>query len=98
MPVSYTDRSGTENFIIPAPLVSISKAYDSTGDGNVIGTRYTITLTGVLTADKGSRQLTMRRGIGLYSKNRRLCLICLAGKMKAVNCIYCRQKTRVFRG
>ena len=54
MPVSYTDRSGTENFIIPAPLVSISKAYDSTGDGNVIGTRYTITLTGVLTADKGS--------------------------------------------
>ncbi len=54
MPVSYTDRAGIENFIIPAPLVSINKAYDTTGDGNVIGTRYTITLTGVLTADRGS--------------------------------------------
>ena len=53
MPVSYTDRAGIENFIIPAPLVSINKAYDTTGDGNVIGTRYTITLTGVLTADRG---------------------------------------------
>jgi len=54
MPVSYIDRGNIENFIIPAPLVSISKNYDTTGDGNVIGTRYTITLTGILTADKGS--------------------------------------------
>ena len=54
MPVSYTDRSNVENFIIPAPLVSISKNYDTTGDGNIIGTRYSIVLTGVLTADKGS--------------------------------------------
>jgi hypothetical protein len=54
MPVSYTDRASIENFIIPAPLVSISKNYDTTGDGNIIGTRYSIILTGVLTADRGS--------------------------------------------
>ena len=54
MPVSYSDRNGVELYLIPAPLVSINKQYDTTGDGNVIGTKYSITLTGKLTADRGS--------------------------------------------
>ena len=54
MPVSYSDRVGKEWFIIPAPLVSINKSYDTTGDGNIVGSKYSITLTGKLIADRGS--------------------------------------------
>ena len=54
MPVSYSDRNGKELYLIPAPLVSINKQYDTTGDGNVIGAKYSITLNGKLTADRGS--------------------------------------------
>lgn len=40
--------------IIPAPLVNISKQYIKTGDGENIGTTYSITLTGTIVPYKGS--------------------------------------------
>jgi hypothetical protein len=40
--------------LIPAPFVSISKDYQTTDDGKVVGTTYQITLRGSLVTDKGS--------------------------------------------
>jgi hypothetical protein len=69
MPVSYSvnpDAGGdaVANFIIPAPFVQVNKAYDRTGDGAVIGVRYSITLTGTLVAHRGSPDYS-----GLFSLN-----------------------------
>ena len=40
--------------LVPAPLVSISKQYLRSGDGEKIGSLFNITLSGVLVTDKGS--------------------------------------------
>lgn len=40
--------------IIPAPLVSINKDYQKSGDGTKIGSNFTLTITGKLFAYKGS--------------------------------------------
>lgn len=49
MPVSYNS-----NAIIPAPYVSVVKEYQTTDDGNPIGTLYLITLKGKLISWQGS--------------------------------------------
>jgi hypothetical protein len=49
MPVIYNGKK-----IIPAPLVNIQKEYERTGDGNLIGSTFVLTLTGTLTSCKGS--------------------------------------------
>lgn len=49
MPVIYNGKK-----IIPAPMASISKVYDTTGDGRHINPRFNITLEGRLVVDKGS--------------------------------------------
>ena len=55
MPVSFTttDPSGP-NYLIPAPFVNINKTFDKQGDGEILGSRYTIQLDGWLIADRGS--------------------------------------------
>jgi hypothetical protein len=40
--------------LIPAPLVSITKSYQKTGNGEIIGKLYNLTLTGTLVAYMGS--------------------------------------------
>lgn len=52
MSVSYNSKK-----IIPAPLVSISKSYQRTGDGTKIGKTYSITVNGTLLAWKGSPRI-----------------------------------------
>ncbi len=47
--VSYGDKR-----LIPAGFVSISKSYQTAGDGQKIGSLYQITLNGTIVADKGS--------------------------------------------
>ncbi len=47
--VSYDSKK-----IIPAPNCAIAKRFDIDGAGNIIGNTYTLTLTGVLLAYKGS--------------------------------------------
>lgn len=49
MPVQYNGKK-----IIPAPLVSIEKSYDRTGDSTKVGSRFSLTLTGTLVTCKGS--------------------------------------------
>jgi hypothetical protein len=49
MSVSYNSKK-----IIPAPLVSIQKSYQRTGDGTKIGKIYSITVQGTLLSWKGS--------------------------------------------
>lgn len=49
MPIQYNSKK-----IIPAPFVSVSKNYDRSGDGNKVGSRFTLTLTGTLLPCKGS--------------------------------------------
>lgn len=44
--------------IIPAPLVSITRNYQKSGNGEIIGTTYNITLTGTLVAYMGSPDST----------------------------------------
>lgn len=40
--------------LIPAPIVSISKNFEKTGDGEIKGARFTLTITGTLMSFKGS--------------------------------------------
>jgi len=53
MPVTFKDKNNKTNYLIPAPMVSINREYDRTGDGAIIGVRYPITLTGTLVAGMG---------------------------------------------
>ena len=41
-------------YLTPAPFVNITKEFDKQGDGEILGTRYSITLQGTLVADRGS--------------------------------------------
>ena len=55
MPVSFvTTESENEDYLIPAPFVSINKSFDKQGDGEILGAKYSITLTGFIVADRGS--------------------------------------------
>jgi len=55
MPVSYMQAgAGTASFLIPAPFVNITKNYDKSGSGEILGVKYSITLTGTLLHDRGS--------------------------------------------
>ena len=55
MPVSLTDATNADpQFLTPAPFINITKDFDKQGDGEIIGARYSITLTGKLIADRGS--------------------------------------------
>ena len=54
MPVRITDNNGDINYLIPAPFVNINKSFDKQGDGEILGTRYTIQLDGFIVADRGS--------------------------------------------
>jgi len=49
MSLSYDGKK-----IVPAPLVTINKAYNKTGSGKSVGTTYNITLTGTLLPFRGS--------------------------------------------
>jgi len=40
--------------LIPAPFVSVSKNYETTGDGEIIGSTFQLTITGTIVAFKGS--------------------------------------------
>lgn len=44
--------------LIPAPLVSISKSFQKSGDGEIIGTTFSLTLTGTIVAYMGSPDST----------------------------------------
>ena len=54
MPVRITDNDGDVNYLIPAPFININKSFDKQGDGEILGTRYTIQLDGFIVADRGS--------------------------------------------
>ena len=57
MPVRFSTASsgGAEpQYLIPAPFVNINKTFDKQGDGEILGSRYTIQLDGYLVADRGS--------------------------------------------
>jgi hypothetical protein len=55
MPVSYhANDPNQECYLTPAPFVSIDKSFDKSGDGQILGVRYTITLNGTLVPDRGS--------------------------------------------
>ncbi len=46
--------SDSPNFLIPSPFIQISKSFDTTDDGAIIGTTFNINIKGKLTAEKGS--------------------------------------------
>ena len=55
MPVTYQPPGFTDAmYLSPAPFIDISKEYDKMANGEIIGVRYSITLSGTLIADKGS--------------------------------------------
>ena len=55
MPVSYRPNSPDQLcYLTPAPFVAIDKNFDKAGNGEILGVRYTITLTGTMVADRGS--------------------------------------------
>lgn len=54
MSVVYTKSDGVGRKIVPAPLVTINKNYETNSDGTKRGSVYTITLTGSFIPFKGS--------------------------------------------
>ncbi len=55
MPVRFNIAdSEVPVYLIPAPFVNINKTFDKQGDGEILGSRYTIQLDGYLVADRGS--------------------------------------------
>ena len=55
MPVSYHAHEPNQIcYLTPAPFVSIDKNYDRSGNGQILGVTYTITLNGTLVPDRGS--------------------------------------------
>jgi hypothetical protein len=54
MSVVYTKSDGIGRSIIPAPLVSINKNYDTNPDGTKRGSTYSLTLTGTFLPFQGS--------------------------------------------
>jgi hypothetical protein len=55
MPVTFHAATGAGLArLIPEPFVNISKSFDKSGSGEILGVRYGITLTGTLLHDRGS--------------------------------------------
>ncbi|KKN98915.1 hypothetical protein LCGC14_0141600 [marine sediment metagenome] len=54
MSVIYTRSDSIGRKIVPAPLVTMNKSYDTDGDGTKRGSAYKITLTGTLIPFRGS--------------------------------------------
>ena len=55
MPVRFQGKDASELFyLIPAPFVDINKTFDKQGDGEILGSRYSIQLKGYIVADRGS--------------------------------------------
>ena len=55
MPVSFTNSTDAlPQFLTPAPFINITKDFDKQGDGEILGARYSISLSGKLIADRGS--------------------------------------------
>ena len=54
MAVQYTNSSGAARKLIPAPMANISKQFTKNGAGDIIGSVYNITLTGIMLSFKGS--------------------------------------------
>ena len=58
MPVNIvtTDKEGAakNNYLVPAPFISITKNFDKSGDGEILGTRYDLRLEGHIMATRGS--------------------------------------------
>jgi hypothetical protein len=56
MPVRFTttDHGSGPSYLIPAPFININKTFDKQGDGEILGSRYTIQLDGWIVADRGS--------------------------------------------
>jgi hypothetical protein len=54
MAVQYTTGSGGARKLIPAPMASISKEFTKNGAGDIIGSVYNITLTGIMLSFRGS--------------------------------------------
>ena len=54
MAVQYTNSSGAARKLIPAPMANISKEFTKNGAGDIIGSVYNITLTGVMLSFRGS--------------------------------------------
>jgi len=54
MPVRFIDRDNKYRYLEPAPFVNLSKSYQKQGDGEIVGSSYSITLTGKLLATMGS--------------------------------------------
>jgi hypothetical protein len=55
MPVSFTNATNADpQFLTPAPFINITKDFDKQGDGEILGARYSITLSGTMVADRGS--------------------------------------------
>lgn len=54
MSVVYTKSDSVGRKLIPAPLISINKVYETNDEGTKRGTKYSITLTGTLLPFRGS--------------------------------------------
>tara|TARA_R110000765_G_scaffold261334_1_gene361340 strand:+ start:252 stop:2681 length:2430 start_codon:yes stop_codon:yes gene_type:complete len=54
MPVRFTVAAEEIAYLIPAPFVNINKTFDKQGDGEILGSRYSIQLKGYIVADRGS--------------------------------------------
>ena len=55
MPISYHVHGQADPFFItPCPFINLNKNYIKTGNGEIIGVTYNITLTGTLVANHGS--------------------------------------------
>tara|TARA_Y100000004_G_scaffold110921_1_gene124456 strand:+ start:2311 stop:4746 length:2436 start_codon:yes stop_codon:yes gene_type:complete len=54
MPIRFIDRDEQYRYLEPAPFINISKSYQKQGDGEIVGSSYSITLTGKLLATQGS--------------------------------------------
>ena len=55
MPVSFTNATDADpQFLTPAPFINITKDFDKQGDGEILGAKYSITLSGTMIADRGS--------------------------------------------
>ena len=55
MPISYhVHGQANPFFITPCPFINLNKNYIKTGNGEIIGITYSITLTGTLVANHGS--------------------------------------------
>lgn len=51
---SNKEGAAKNNYLVPAPFINITKNFDKSGDGEILGTRYDIRLEGHIMATRGS--------------------------------------------